>query len=74
MYKIREENNIDLKNLKTKYYQDKTGLSLSYLSSILNGNRSCIETNARAILSVRFDISFTNEKMQELLEKYFEEE
>lgn len=74
MYYIRKENSSDLKNLRTSFYIEKTGLSPSYISSILSGNRGCIETNAKVILSVAFDISFTNEEMQELLEKYFKEE
>ena len=74
MYYIRKENSSDLKNLRTSFYIEKTGLSPSYISSILTGNKGCIEVNAKAILSTAFDISFTNEKMQELFKKYFKEE
>lgn len=74
MYRIKDQNSEVIKIYKTGYYKRNTGANLSYLSSILNGNSNCTELLAKAILSIRFNISFTDEKMQELLEKYFEEE
>lgn len=74
VYYIKKESSNDLKNLRTSFYAEKSGFSRSYVSSMLSGKRGCIETNAKVMLSIAFNISFTDEKMQELLEKYFKEE
>lgn len=74
MYRIKEERIPEMKEYRTKLYSEKTGLNANYLSSILNATMGCSEIIARAILSVKFNISFYDTRLNELVKKYFEEE
>ena len=74
MYRIKENKISEMKEFRTNLYSEKTGLHPSYLSSILNASQKCTEIIAKAILSVKFDISFYDTKLNELIEKYFDEE
>lgn len=74
MYLIKEKKIEEIKKYRTSFYCKKTGLALSYLSAVTNGNLKCTEITARAILSVYFGIPISDDKMEELLKEYFKEE
>ena len=74
MYRVKEDMKEDLKIYRTGWYSKTIGASPNFLSAVINGKQKCTEISAKAILSVCFGISFTDEKMQELFEKYFKEE
>lgn len=71
MYKITEDFSKIVKKYRTKYYKDVLGLNYAFVSSILNGNKNCSEIIAKGILSICFEISLSDERIPELLEKYF---
>lgn len=74
MYRIKEDKVPEMKEYRTKLYSEKTGLNANYLSSILNSTINCSEIIAKSILSVKFNISFYDIYLNELLKEYFEEE
>lgn len=71
MYRITEEFTKIVKKYRTIYYKDILGLNYGFVSSILNGNKNCSEIIAKGILSICFEIPLSDEKISELLEKYF---
>lgn len=74
MYKLKEEW-IDLfKELRATAYSKYIGCDASYASTIINGSKPCSENFAKSLISVRDDISFRDEQMPILLEKYFAKE
>ena len=71
MYKLKEEY-IDLfKEIKTKTYSNYIGCDYGFMSSILNGNKSCRVYIAKMIIGVKFDITIRYIDQNELVEKYF---
>lgn len=71
MYTLKEEY-IDLfKETKTMTYFKFIGCDYAFLSSILNGNKSCRIYIAKMIIAVKFDITFRYIEENELLDKYF---
>ena len=74
MYLLKEEYLEFFKEIRTKVYTNLLGCDTAFISSIVNGNKICSEVVAKAILSVRFDISCKDEKINEYLEKYFAKE
>lgn len=74
MYRIKEEKIREMKEYRTNLYSEKTGLNASYLSSIINASQKCTEIIAKSILSVKFNISFYDIRLNELLKEYFKEE
>ena len=71
MYKITEEFTKIVKKYRTKYYKDILRLNYGFVSSILNGNKNCSEIIAKGIISICFELPLADEKISELLEKYF---
>lgn len=74
MYLIKSNSIKFFKEIRTNTYADYLGLDKAYISTILNGNKPCSEIAAKAFISTRCDISFTNENMENLLEKFFSKE
>lgn len=71
MYKITKEFSKTAKKYKNIYYKEILGLSITFISSILNGKKSCSEIIAKGIISMCFGISIADERIPLLLEKYF---
>lgn len=74
MYRIREEYINYFKEIRTNIYAKESGCTGAFYSSVLNGNKRCTETVARAIISIRENLSFREITLRELLEKYFTRE
>ena len=74
MYRIKQEKIPEIKEYRTSLYSEKTGLNANYLSSILNATMNCSEIIAKAVLSVKFNISLYDVRLNDLLKEYFEEE
>lgn len=74
MFIVKENVSNELKKIRTKCYAEEIGVTPNYMSALLNGSQKCTKLNAKAILSICFNISLINERMEELLDKYFEEE
>lgn len=74
MYLIKEKKNEEIKRIRTKTYAEKTGLTPNYISAVLNRKLKCTEVGAKSLLSVCFDITFNDKRMEELIEEYFKEE
>lgn len=71
MYRLKEESMENFKMIRTSVYSDTIGCDMAFLSSILNRNKECSEMIAKSIISVRYDIGFTEIHTLKLLEKYF---
>lgn len=74
MYLLKEEYLDFFKEIRTSVYANYVGCDQTYISSILNRNRACSETIAKALISIKFDISFKDVSMMNYLEKYFAKE
>ena len=74
MYFIREEKKEEIKKIRTNYYSKKLGITPNFVSNILNGRIKCTEITARGIISIYYDISLNDTRIEELLEEYFKEE
>lgn len=74
MYSLREKYLEFFKEIRTRSYTIYTGCDKGFISSVINGNKRCSEVIAKALISIRCDISFKNENMDEYLEKYFAKE
>ncbi len=72
MYKVNEENVEILTRIKATAYSQLLGLSTTVLSLLFNGKTTTKLSTAKAIISVAYNISVTDGKMDELLEKHFE--
>lgn len=70
MYVIRDILKPIAKRYRTCHYAKALGLTPSHTSIILNGYK-CSEIAARGIISVCFAIPLGDERIEELLEKYF---
>ena len=70
MYKINEENVQTLRGMKNEYYATRLDITPQYLSGIFNGAK-CSGILARSILSVFFNISLNDSRIDEYLKKYF---
>lgn len=74
MYRLKQEWIELFKELKNGTYEKYIGCSSFYISGIVSGSKLCSETLAKALISVKDDISFKDEQMPILLEKYFAKE
>ena len=74
MYRLKKEWFDFFKEIRTNVYSKYIGCIETHASSILNGKKPCSENLAKSFISVREDISFKNEQMPTLLEKYFAKE
>lgn len=70
MYQITEDFANMIGRLKTSYVSENIGMSLPYVSSILNG-KQCSEIVARALLSLYFNIAINDEQINGLIKKKF---
>lgn len=71
MYRLKKAF-IDLfKEIRTSAYVNYMDCELTYISAIINGNKSCSTIFAKSIIGIRFDIGIKDEQMNEMLEKYF---
>lgn len=70
MYKINEKEAEILRGMKNEYYSIKLNITPQYLSGIFNGAK-CSGLLAKGIISVYFNISLNDPRMDELIEKYF---
>lgn len=71
MYKLKSEYLDLFKEIRTSTYVNYMDCEISYLSSIINGNKNCSTLFAKSIIGIRFGISLNDEEMNNLLEKYF---
>lgn len=74
MYRLKEEWINFFKEIRTNVYSKYIGCIDGYASTIINGTKPCSEIFAKAMISVRNDISFKDEQMPILLKKYFAKE
>lgn len=74
MYRLKQEYVELFKEVRTSTYVNYMDCEISYMSSIINGNKSCSTVFAKSIIGIRFHISIKDEQMNELLEKYFVKE
>ena len=74
MYKLKNEWISFFKEIRTRVYADFIGCDYSHASSVVNSSKVCSENFAKSLISVRHDMSFKDEKMPILLEKYFAKE
>ena len=70
MYEIREGMKEIFKEFKVKYYSENTGLTTVYLSQVLNG-MAAREVTVRVLIGIRFEMRINDERMPEMIEKYF---
>ena len=71
MYRIRKENAEFLRDIRNDSYARLLGMTPVNISYIFSGKTTKLST-AIGIISVRYNISSTDEKMQYLIEKHFE--
>lgn len=71
MYHITDEFKEMAKKYRVSYYSNKLGITAAHLSNALNGNINCSNIIARGVLSLYFDILLSDNRIEELLEKYF---
>lgn len=71
MYKLKSDFIDFFKEVRTSVYVNYMDCEMSYLSSIINGNKNCSTIFAKSIIGIRFDISIKDEQMNTMLEKYF---
>lgn len=70
MYVIRDIFKPIAKKYRTSHYAKSLGITMAHTSTILNGYK-CSAMAARGILSICFAIPLGDERIEELLEKYF---
>lgn len=70
MYKVNENTVNILRGMKNEYYSARLNITPQYLSGVFNGAK-CSGLLAKGILSVYFNISFNDSRIDEFLEKYF---
>ena len=74
-YRVKEEKQQALKDgIKQSTLANLIGINLNYACNILNSNVDCPEFIAKAIISVKENISFNDEKILSFLNYYFTEE
>ena len=75
MYKLRNKKlRKELLNGRTiTYVANKIGVTISFLSTVLQGKKTCRKQIALILVSVGKNISITDEKLEEYLNYYFEE-
>lgn len=71
MYHVTEEFREMTRKYRASYYAKRLGITGPHLSNILNGNINCSGIIARGVLSLYFDILLSDNRIEELLEKYF---
>lgn len=75
MYKLRNKKlRKELLNGRTiTYVANKIGVTISFLSTVLQGKKTCRKQIALILVSIGKNISITDEKLEEYLNYYFEE-
>ncbi len=75
MYKLRNKKlRKELLNGRTiTYVANKIGVTISFLSTVLQGKKTCRKQIALILVSVGKNISIADEKLEEYLNYYFEE-
>ena len=75
MYKLRNKKlRKELLNGRTiTYVANKIGVTISFLSTVLQGKKTCRKHIALILVSIGKNISITDEKTEQYLEYYFEE-
>lgn len=75
MYKLRNKKlRKELLNGRTiTYVANKIGVTISFLSTVLQGKKTCRKNIALILVSVGKNISIADEKIEEYLNYYFEE-
>lgn len=74
MYLLKKEFLNLFKEIRTSVYTNYLGCDQTFISSILNGNKICSEVIAKALISVKFDITFKSPDMETYLKQYFAKE
>ena len=74
MYKLRNKKlRKELLNGRTiTYVANKIGVTISFLSTVLQGKKTCRKQIALILVSVGKKISIADEKLEEYLNYYFE--
>lgn len=70
MYQIIEENSKFLRDLKNDAYSRILGMTAQNISNVFVGQTTKLST-AKGIISARYNISPTDERMDALVEKHF---
>lgn len=70
MYQLIKENSEILRDIKNESYAKILGMSNVNICNIFAGQTTKLST-VIGILSVRYNISSTDERMQKLIEKHF---
>lgn len=75
MYKLRNKKlRKELLNGRTiTYVANKIGVTISFLSTVLQGKKTCRKQIALILVSIGKNISIADEKLEEYLNYYFEE-
>lgn len=72
MYKVKAELVDTLKDGRTNnYFSEVLGLTFVHISNVLNGHK-CKRIIAISLISIREKISVNDDKMEELLNYYFD--
>lgn len=71
MYIINEENVKDLKGIKYGYYSEMLDTTQQHLCAIFNGKLTCSGLLAKGIISVFYNISLKDDRIEEYMKKYF---
>lgn len=75
MYKIKEDKAEELKDGRTFVYLSKIiGKTTVYISAIFAGYHKCSKTIAISLISIKENIAVNDNKMEEFLKYYFNEE
>lgn len=70
MYVIREENAEFLRDIKNESYSRILGMTSVNICYIFNGRSTKLST-VQGIIGVRYNITNTDDRMKELVEKHF---
>lgn len=70
MYVVRKENLEFLRDVKNEAYSRILGMTTANISYIFNGRSTKLST-AQGIIGVRYNITNTDDRMKELVEKHF---
>ena len=75
MYKLRNKKlRKELLNGRTiTYVANRIGVTISFLSTVLQGKKTCRKQIALILVSIGKNISIADEKLEEYLNYYFEE-
>lgn len=74
-YRVKKEKQQDLKEgIKQSALANLVGMNLNYVCNVLNSNVTCPEIVAKAIISIKENISLNDDKIITFLNYYFTEE